>query len=72
MRSRKHTAWKKSRTFGDIKGGRMRPRMADSIFQRLHSLQRPGPGAELPLVVVDHPSSAYHYPMSGDETLAAL
>lgn len=72
MRSRKHTAWKKSRTFGDIKGGRMRPRMADNIFQRLHTLKAPGPGTELPVLAVDNPSSAFHYPMGGDETLGVL
>ena len=29
--SRKQTAWKKSRTFGDIKGGRRWPKLKDNI-----------------------------------------
>lgn len=36
--SRKETAWKKNRKFGDVKGGRMRPKLADNIFNRQHNL----------------------------------
>ena len=31
QQNKKKTAWKKSRTFGDIKGGRMRIKLKDNI-----------------------------------------
>ena len=39
--SRKQTAWKKSRTFGDVKGGRRWPKLKDNIVKRRHSLLKP-------------------------------
>ena len=51
MQTRKDTAWKKSRTFGDLKGGRVKPKLADKIFARTHSLQRPSPGDGLPIFI---------------------
>lgn len=35
--SRKQTAWKKSRTFGDVKGGRRWHKLKDNIVKRKHS-----------------------------------
>ncbi len=64
MQTRKETAWRKSRKFGDIFGGRTRPRLADNIFLRLHSLKRPSPGIELPIVMVDNPSRDFFFPVS--------
>jgi hypothetical protein len=67
MQSRKETAWKKSRKFGDLKGGRMRPKLADNIFARAHSLQRPSAGHELPIYITDNPSRDYFFPIGPDE-----
>ncbi len=67
MQSRKETAWKKSRKFGDVKGGRMRPKLADNIFARAHSLQRPSPGDELPVFITDNPSRDYFFPVGPAE-----
>ncbi len=46
MQTRKHTAWKKNRKFGDVMGGRQRPKLADNIFNRQHSLTAPDKGQE--------------------------
>lgn len=67
MQSRKETAWKKNRKFGDVKGGRTRPKLADNIFARAHSLQRPSPGDELPIFITDNPSRDYFFPIGLDE-----
>lgn len=67
MQSRKETAWKKNRKFGDVKGGRMRPKLADNIFARAHSLQKPAPGEDLPIFMTDNPSRDYFFPIESDE-----
>ena len=67
MQSRKETAWKKNRKFGDVKGGRKRPRIADGIFARAHSLQRPHEAAELPIFVCDNPSRDFAFPIGEGE-----
>ncbi len=67
MQSRKDTAWKKSRRFGDVKGGRMRPKLADNIFARAHSFQRPSQGDSLPIYIIDNPSRDYFFPIGPDE-----
>lgn len=72
MRSRKHTAWKKNRKFGDVHGGRTTPKLTDQIFERLHSLRPPGVGVETPIVIEDNPSREYHFPLSGEECVQAL
>jgi hypothetical protein len=72
MRSPKHTAWKKSRKFGDIHGGRMRRKCTDNIFNRLHSFSRPGPHDPKPILVEDNPSGDHYFPLSGAECLEAL
>lgn len=72
MKHRSATPWKKSRTYGDIYGGRVRRRMTDNIFARAHSLQRPGPEQELPLLIQDNPSREFFFPVSVEECLTAL
>lgn len=72
MRSRKETAWRKNRKFGDIHGGRTRPRLADNIFARLHSLKRPAPGVELPIFLQDNPSRDFFFPVSAEDVRAVL
>ena len=47
--SKKQTAWKKSRTFGDVKGGRRWPKLKDNIVKRKHSLLKPSEFDELPV-----------------------
>lgn len=72
MQSRKETAWKKSRKFGDVKGGRKRPKLADNIFARAHSLQRPSAGEALPIFITDNPSRDYFFPIGEEEVRREL
>jgi len=72
MQNRKQTAWRKSRKFGDIHGGRMRRRMTDNIFTRCHSLKPPGLGEPTPIVLRDNPSRDYFFPLAPDECLKVL
>jgi hypothetical protein len=73
MRSRKETAWRKNREFGEIHGGRTRRRFADDIFARLHSLKRPvGPGVELPIFIQDNPSRDFFFPVTVEEIREVL
>ena len=72
MRSRKYTAWKKSRKFGDIKGGRQRPKMDDNIFRKLHSLKPPASDQETPILLEENPSRNFFFPLSGAQFLEAL
>ena len=67
MQTRKHTAWKKNRKFGDVMGGRQRPKLADNIFNRQHSLTAPDKGQEMPIFVVDNPSRDFYFPVTVDE-----
>lgn len=71
MQHRK-TPWKKSRTFGDLYGGRERRRFADNIFARAHSLQRPSPDDDLPILIEENPSRDFFFPLSGPEVVNAL
>jgi hypothetical protein len=66
------TPWKKSRTYGDIYGGRKRLRLNDNIFARAHSLKRPSKGAHVPILMEDNPSRDFYYPLSMDEVVAVL
>lgn len=66
---RKQTAWKKSRKFGDIYGGRERPKMTvgvptggNRIFRRAHSILPPSPLDKLPIYIVDNPSRDFFFP----------
>lgn len=66
------TPWKKSRTFGDIYGGRGRRKLSDNIFSRCHSLERPSPHDQLPLLIEDNPSRDFYFPYDGQQALAVL
>lgn len=66
------TPWKKSRTYGDIFGGREYRRFADNIFRRAHSIQRPSHGDILPILIEENPSRDFFFPISASEILLAL
>ncbi len=70
--SRKETAWKKNRKFGDVKGGRTFPKITDRIFNRKHSLRKPSPTDELPIFIKDNPSKDFYFPVTEDEILERL
>jgi hypothetical protein len=72
MPSRNQTPWKKSRTFGNIHGGRHRRKMTDNIFKRLHSLSKPGLQDELPFLIEENPSRDFYFPISANEALEVL
>ncbi len=65
--NRKETAWKKSRKFGDVKGGRKRPKLADNIFNRQHNLQVPPSDVETPIFIVDNASRNLYFPITIDD-----
>lgn len=67
-----YTPWKKSRTLGDIYGGREKLKCSDNIFARCHSLKRPSKYETLPIIMHDNPSRDFFFPLSPDETLKAL
>ncbi|WP_420570864.1 hypothetical protein [Kordia sp.] len=62
--SRKETAWKKSRKFGDVKGGRKRPKLADNIFKKQHNFLAPKQGEETPIFIIDNPSRDFFFPIT--------
>ncbi len=64
--------WKKNRKFGDVHGGRMRLKLSDNIFFRLHSLQRPSEIDELPILIEDNPSRDYFHPIGAIEAGKAI
>lgn len=70
--NRKLTAWKKSRKFGDIHGGRSRLRLNDNIFKRCHSLKRPDDTDELPILIEENPSREYFFPLNVYEAEQAI
>lgn len=70
--SRKETAWKKNRKFGDVKGGRTFPKITDRIFNRKHSLKKPSPNDELPIFIKDNPSKDFYFPVTEDEILERM
>lgn len=72
MKRRSTTPWKKSRTYGDIYGGRKRRRMADNIFARAHSIQRPNLDQPIPILIQDNASREYAFPVSAQELAKAL
>lgn len=72
MIQRKQTGWKHSRKFGDVHGGRARPRLVDNVFNRQHSLQAPGPQDELPICMTDNPSRDFFFPVTAQEAVEAL
>ena len=66
------TPWKKSRTFGDIYGGRERHRFADNIVARAHSLPPPEPGQATPIILRDNPSRDAYFPLEASAVRTAL
>jgi hypothetical protein len=72
MLSRRQTAWRKNRKFGDVYGGRTSPKITDRIFNRAHSLQPPAPGDDTLIVFEDNPSRDYFFPLESHECLEAL
>lgn len=69
---RRTTAWKKSRKFGDVYGGRRFPKLSNKIFKRCHDLQRPAKSVELPILIQDNPSRDFFFPIDAHEACAAL
>lgn len=63
----KETAWKKSRKFGDVKGGRRFPKVTDNILKRFHSLQAPSPQDELPIFRRDNPLRDFNFPIDEND-----
>ena len=72
MRSKKHTAWRRNRKFGDVHGGRSHPKIANRIFNRAHSLRPPAAGQATPIVIEDNPSRNYFFPAGAAECIEAL
>jgi hypothetical protein len=70
--SRKETAWKKNRKFGDVKGGRTFPKITNRIFNRQHSLQKPNENDELPIFFKDNPSKDFYFPIEETEVLERI
>jgi len=70
--NRKQTPWKKSRTFGDIYGGRTRLRLNDNIFMRAHSLKKPNANDKLPILIQDNPSRDFFFPISVEDAKEAI
>lgn len=67
QQNKKRTAWKKSRTFGDIKGGRMRVKLKDNIVKREHSLLKPTEFDKCPIYMVENPSKDFYFPITIDD-----
>jgi len=66
------TPWKKSRKYGDVYGGRTFPKLADRVFNRAHSLEKPSDHDVLPLVIEENPSRDFFFPLSSEEIIEAL
>jgi len=66
------TPWKKSRKHGDVYGGRTYPKIADRVFNRAHSLERPLPHDILPLIIEENPSRDFFFPLSATQVVEAL
>lgn len=67
LQNKKRTAWKKSRTWGDIKGGRMRVKLKDNIVSRKHSLLKPSEFEECPIYMMENPSKDFYFPITIDD-----
>jgi hypothetical protein len=46
--------------------------LATKFFARAHSISRPSPRDELPIVIEDNPSRDFFFPLSGEEVVTAL
>jgi hypothetical protein len=69
---RKQTAWKKSRKFGDVYGGRGSPKICDRISNRAHSISPPSQLDRLPIYIVDNPARDFLFPLQPDEIAREL
>ncbi|MTS93452.1 hypothetical protein GMD93_21095, partial [Pseudoflavonifractor sp. BIOML-A4] len=72
QQNKKKTAWKKSRTFGDIKGGRMRIKLKDNIVKREHSLLKPTEFDKCPIYIMENPSRDFYFPITIDHIESVL
>lgn len=71
-KTRKSTAWKKNRKFGDVFGGRRRPKIKDGIIRRTHSLAAPSEFDEIPVFMTENTSRDYFFPVTTEEIREAL
>jgi len=72
MQTRKFTAWKKNRKYGDVFGGRTLPKIVDNIFNQQHNLTPPQPDDEKPIFIIDNPSRDFYFPITVDEIKSIL
>ena len=72
QQNKKKTAWKKSRTFGDIKGGRMRIKLKYNIVKREHSLLKPTEFDKCPIYIMENPSRDFYFPITIDHIESVL
>ena len=72
MLTRKHTAWRKNRKFGDVMGGRRYPKVNDRVWGRVHSLAPPAPHDSVPIVIRENPSRLFFFPVTPEEVLASI
>lgn len=68
----KPTAWKKSRKFGDVKGGRLWSKRKDGIVRRCHSLPAPAEGDVTPIFLSENASRDYFFPIGVEDVKALL
>lgn len=69
---RKETAWKKSRKFGDVKGGRKYPKIVDNVFNRAHNLEELLSNETAPKFIIENPSRDFFFPINVDEIQSFL
>jgi hypothetical protein len=70
--NKKETAWKKSRKFGDVKGGRRHPKISNGIFRKFHTLKPPTFHDKLPIFLKDNPSKDFYFPADEIEISSQL
>ncbi|MEO1653781.1 MAG: hypothetical protein AAFU64_09560, partial [Bacteroidota bacterium] len=66
-RLKKETAWKKSKKFGDIKGGRTKYKWLNEIINRFHNLEAPDCNRDTPIYLQDNPSKDFFFPVDVEE-----
>ena len=72
MLTRKHTAWKKNRKFGDVFGGRTFPKCVDKVFNQQHSLSPLCDNQKRPVFITDNPSKDFYFPVTIEDIKAIL
>lgn len=50
----------------------MRKKLDDNIFKRHHSIPKPSPFENLPILIQDNPSRDFFFPISAEEAVEAL